>query len=151
MITVEKLHKTIKKRKILSDVSFTVAQGECIGLLGPNGAGKTTLIKCMTGVLHYEQGNITFHSKPIAQHKQDIGYLSQHTDFKPWMSFAEPSSKITAARALSQAGGSPMAAVETAPRPYIETEPLVVEPPTAAAPAQSDPEAPIATRPQPLD
>lgn len=86
MITVEKLHKTIKKRKILSDVSFTVAQGECIGLLGPNGAGKTTLIKCMTGVLHYEQGDITFRSEPIAQHKQHIGYLSQHTDFKPWMS-----------------------------------------------------------------
>ncbi|MFC4712064.1 ABC transporter ATP-binding protein [Planococcus dechangensis] len=89
MITVEKLHKTIKKRKILSDVSFTVAQGECIGLLGPNGAGKTTLIKCMTGVLQYEQGDITFHSKPIAQHKQHIGYLSQHTDFKPWMSCGE--------------------------------------------------------------
>lgn len=89
MITVEKLHKTIKKRKILSDVTFSVAQGECIGLLGPNGAGKTTLIKCMTGVLHYEQGEITFHSKPISQHKQDIGYLSQHTDFKPWMSCGE--------------------------------------------------------------
>lgn len=41
--------------------------------------------------------------------------------------------------------------VETAPRPYIETAPLVVEPPTPAAPPPSDPEAPIVTRPQPLD
>ncbi|MEZ0481496.1 ABC transporter ATP-binding protein [Planococcus sp. SSTMD024] len=89
MITVDKLHKTIKKRKILNDISFTIEQGECIGLLGPNGAGKTTLIKCMTGVLHYEQGDITFRSEPIAQHKQHIGYLSQHTDFKPWMSCGE--------------------------------------------------------------
>lgn len=89
MITVEKLHKTIKKRKILSDVSFTIAEGECVGLLGPNGAGKTTLIKCMTGILQHEQGDIRFHSKPIVEHKKSIGYLSQHTDFKPWMSCDE--------------------------------------------------------------
>ncbi|WP_203335031.1 ABC transporter ATP-binding protein [Planococcus beigongshangi] len=89
MITVVKLHKTIKKRKILSDVTFSIAEGECVGLLGPNGAGKTTLIKCMTGILQHEQGNITFNSKPIVQHKKNIGYLSQHTDFKPWMTCEE--------------------------------------------------------------
>lgn len=37
------------------------------------------------------------------------------------------------------------------PRPYIETSPLVVEVPTPATAPPSDPEAPIATRPQPLD
>ncbi|MCJ1907532.1 ABC transporter ATP-binding protein [Planococcus ruber] len=89
MITVEKLHKTIKKRKILSDVTFSIAEGECVGLLGPNGAGKTTLIKCMTGILQHEQGTITFNSNPIVQHKKNIGYLSQLTDFKPWMTCEE--------------------------------------------------------------
>lgn len=89
MITVEKLHKTIKKRKILSDISFSIAKGECVGLLGPNGAGKTTLIKCITGILQHEQGVITFNSAPIVHHKKNIGYLSQHTDFKPWMTCEE--------------------------------------------------------------
>ena len=89
MITVEKLHKTIKKRKILTDVTFSIAEGECVGLLGPNGAGKTTLIKCMTGILQHEQGHIRFNSDPIVQHKKNIGYLSQHTDFKPWMTCEE--------------------------------------------------------------
>ena len=89
MITVEKLHKTIKKRKILNDVTFSIAEGECVGLLGPNGAGKTTLIKCMTGILQHEHGDITFNSAPIVQHKKNIGYLSQHTDFKPWMTCEE--------------------------------------------------------------
>jgi hypothetical protein len=46
---------------------------------------------------------------------------------------------------------TPPSAAATAPRPYSETAPLVVEPPTPAAPAQTDPDAPIATRPQPLD
>ncbi|MDJ0332225.1 ABC transporter ATP-binding protein [Planococcus sp. S3-L1] len=89
MITVENLDKTINKRKILSDISFSISKGECVGLLGPNGAGKTTLIKCMTGILRYEKGVIQFNSVPIAQHKKNIGYLSQHTDFKSWMTCEE--------------------------------------------------------------
>jgi energy-coupling factor transporter ATP-binding protein EcfA2 len=35
----------------LSEVSFSVAEGECIGLLGPNGAGKSTLLLHLNGLL----------------------------------------------------------------------------------------------------
>ncbi len=33
----------------VSDVSFSVAEGEILGLIGPNGAGKTTTIDALTG------------------------------------------------------------------------------------------------------
>lgn len=89
MITIKSLHKKIKKREILSDISFSISEGECIGLLGPNGAGKTTLIKCITGISQHEEGEVLFNSVPIRQHKKNIGYLSQHTDFKPWMTCEE--------------------------------------------------------------
>lgn len=89
MITVNNLHKTINGRRILTDVNFSISKGECIGLLGPNGAGKTTLIKCMTGILNYDRGDILFHSHPILSQKKHIGYLSQHTDFKSWMTCEE--------------------------------------------------------------
>lgn len=89
MITIKSLHKKIKKREILSDISFSISEGECIGLLGPNGAGKTTLIKCITGISQHEEGEVLFNSVPIMQHKKNIGYLSQHTDFKPWMTCKE--------------------------------------------------------------
>lgn len=36
----------------VSDVTFTVDQGECVGFLGPNGAGKTTTLKMLAGLLH---------------------------------------------------------------------------------------------------
>ena len=35
----------------LSDVSFTIAEGESVGLIGPNGAGKSTLLLHLNGVL----------------------------------------------------------------------------------------------------
>jgi ABC-2 type transport system ATP-binding protein len=35
----------------VTDVSFSVAQGELLALLGPNGAGKSTTIKMLTGII----------------------------------------------------------------------------------------------------
>ena len=36
------ISKSYRRRKVVDDVSVSVAQGEVVGLLGPNGAGKTT-------------------------------------------------------------------------------------------------------------
>jgi iron complex transport system ATP-binding protein len=43
---------------ILSDVDCELAAGESVFLVGPNGAGKTTLVKCLSGVLEPEQGEV---------------------------------------------------------------------------------------------
>ncbi|HEY2074212.1 MAG TPA: ABC transporter ATP-binding protein [Gaiellaceae bacterium] len=44
----------------LSDVTFTLEQGEILGLIGPNGAGKTTLFNCITGVVPGYRGVIAY-------------------------------------------------------------------------------------------
>lgn len=43
----------------LSDLSFTVEQGERVAYIGPNGAGKSTSIKILTGILHPTHGEAT--------------------------------------------------------------------------------------------
>lgn len=39
------------KRRILEDISFSLAPGELVGVLGENGSGKTTLLKSVCGIL----------------------------------------------------------------------------------------------------
>ena len=51
-------------RRVLTDVSLTVAAGERTGLIGENGAGKTTLLRCLAGELELDRGQVLKSRKP---------------------------------------------------------------------------------------
>jgi ABC-2 type transport system ATP-binding protein len=57
-IAVEELSKRFTEVEAVSDLSFTVHQGELFGFLGPNGAGKTTTINMLTGLARPDEGSI---------------------------------------------------------------------------------------------
>ena len=65
-LTVSGLKKTIHKKAILNDVSFTIEQGESVGLVGINGAGKSSIFKCIAGLWHC-RGDMLFYGKPIKE------------------------------------------------------------------------------------
>jgi branched-chain amino acid transport system ATP-binding protein len=44
----------------LSDMNFTVGEGEIVSLIGPNGAGKTTAFNVMTGFLDPTHGAVSY-------------------------------------------------------------------------------------------
>ncbi|MEF2229464.1 MAG: ABC transporter ATP-binding protein [Pseudodesulfovibrio sp.] len=44
----------------LTDVSFSVSEGEVVGLIGPNGAGKTTVFNVITGVYRASSGKAMY-------------------------------------------------------------------------------------------
>jgi branched-chain amino acid transport system ATP-binding protein len=52
---------------VLRDVSLKLGRQESIGLFGPNGHGKTTLLRCISGLLQPENGQITFDGEEITQ------------------------------------------------------------------------------------
>jgi len=47
------------RRPVLSDLTFTIPQGDFLGIVGPNGSGKTTIIRAMLGTLAPLSGIIT--------------------------------------------------------------------------------------------
>ncbi|MGD1214559.1 MAG: ABC transporter ATP-binding protein [Terriglobales bacterium] len=71
----------------VSDVSFSIDEGEILGLIGPNGAGKTTLFNVVNGVYKANQGTITFAGKDITRCSPDqvvhLGLARTHQIVKP--------------------------------------------------------------------
>ena len=66
------VRKTFKKDDVLVDVSWDVKEGERVGLVGENGAGKTTQLRCITGEVEIDAGEVV-PAKPDLR----ISYLTQ--------------------------------------------------------------------------
>lgn len=79
MIKVQGLHKNIKGEAILKDISFEIAEGECVAMIGPNGAGKTTLLDCLLGDKLVTSGQVSIKGLPVTSSKLDYtrAYLPQ--------------------------------------------------------------------------
>jgi len=82
VIKVDQLTKYYADQKAVDNVSFEIGDHKIVGFLGPNGAGKSTTMKCITGVLHFDQGKISMNghnvqADPIAA-KREIGFLPEH-------------------------------------------------------------------------
>ena len=65
MLRVEKISKSFRGLKAVSDASFEVPGGAIMALIGPNGAGKTTCFNMIAGVFAPDSGGISFQDKPI--------------------------------------------------------------------------------------
>jgi ABC-2 type transport system ATP-binding protein len=58
MLKIENLTKKYVEKVAVDNISIEVKPGEIFGFVGHNGAGKTTTIKCIVGILSFENGNI---------------------------------------------------------------------------------------------
>ena len=66
MLEVNNIGKSFGKLTALTNVSFSVEEGEVFGIAGPNGAGKSTLFNVVTGVYPPSAGTVTFQGKNIS-------------------------------------------------------------------------------------
>jgi branched-chain amino acid transport system ATP-binding protein len=66
MLEVTGLTKRFGGFTAVSNVSFTVGEGEILGLIGPNGSGKSTIFNMLSGTLAPNAGSIRFRGREIA-------------------------------------------------------------------------------------
>lgn len=64
-------------RRVLDDVSFTIAECEFVGVFGPNGAGKTTLMRAVLGLIRPARGAVSVFGRTPSRGNTAIGYLPQ--------------------------------------------------------------------------
>ena len=60
LLEMNHVSKAFGGSQALSDIHFSVEEGEIHALLGENGAGKSTLMNILTGVIPADSGTITF-------------------------------------------------------------------------------------------
>ena len=77
VLSMRGISKTFPGVKALSNVDFTLCQGEIHALMGENGAGKSTLVKVLTGVYTMDSGEIRVAGNPVSirspQDAQNMG------------------------------------------------------------------------------
>jgi len=57
-ISLAHIQRSFGSRKVLDDVTMTVASGSIAGLIGPSGGGKSVLLKILSGVAEADAGTI---------------------------------------------------------------------------------------------
>jgi phosphonate transport system ATP-binding protein len=70
----------------LSDVNFSVKEGEFVSVIGPSGAGKSTLLRCINRMIDASSGEIIFDNvnvqrlrkKELRRLRTNIGMIFQH-------------------------------------------------------------------------
>ena len=68
-LSIENLSVSIENKKILSDFSLKINEGEIHAIMGPNGCGKSTLANVLAGKEEYEilEGKITFKNQNVLE------------------------------------------------------------------------------------
>jgi len=70
---------------ILSDVGFTLDQGQMLAILGPNGAGKTTLLRCINAMIRPWAGVVQIEDADVLRMgaekiARNLGYVAQRNE-----------------------------------------------------------------------
>ena len=71
IIEIAHLHKSFGENHVLNDFNLRLRKGENVVVLGKSGCGKSVLIKCIVGLLKYEEGSLKVCDKEINQLKKN--------------------------------------------------------------------------------
>lgn len=66
ILSIRGMSKSFGRNRVLDHINLDVKRGIVMGLMGENGAGKSTMMKCLFGIYHMDEGDITLDGRPIS-------------------------------------------------------------------------------------
>lgn len=98
LLEVKKLSKKYGDERVLSNLYFSLYEGEKVGIVGQSGSGKSTLARCLLQLETFQEGSVSFTSKQIDSKKKyekiQIIFQNPHTSINPrwpvWKIVSEP-------------------------------------------------------------
>lgn len=79
-ISVNELFVSYHGSDALTNVSFTVNEGNLVGIIGPNGAGKSTLLKSLLNLISRDKGEVQILGSSIKEMRTKVAYVPQRSN-----------------------------------------------------------------------
>lgn len=83
-IRVDGVGKRFGDLQVFRGVDLTIGEREIVTVVGPSGCGKTTLLRCVDGLLPYEEGEILIDGEPVREPREGVAMVFQHFGLLPW-------------------------------------------------------------------
>ena len=74
ILQVENISKRYGASKVLSNMSFSLEEGEALAILGASGSGKTTLLRCLNFLERPDSGRIILRGELLYDSQEHDGY-----------------------------------------------------------------------------
>ena len=89
MLRIEHLTKTFGEKRAVDDLSLHIQPGEIYGFIGHTGAGKTTTLKAVSGIMNFDEGEITIDGHSVTAEplecKKVTAYIPDNPDLYEFM------------------------------------------------------------------
>ena len=72
VLEIKNINKSFNERKVLSNFSLNIEEGEIVSIIGPSGVGKSTLLRCINGLEKIDSGEILINNKSLKRKKDKI-------------------------------------------------------------------------------
>ena len=67
IIEMNHIKKNFGEKEVLSDISFSVEEGEVVSIIGPSGSGKSTLLRCATFLECMDAGTLSYLGETVVE------------------------------------------------------------------------------------
>ena len=98
LVRFKDVHLAFGDNKVLNGIDLEIRRGEAVSIIGPSGSGKSTILRCITGLLKPQQGEIFLGDTPVRALRSEaelialrkrVGFVFQQYNLFPHLSVLE--------------------------------------------------------------